>query len=56
MSDEREEYFLSEMDKAEAMDTEARHIRADEVLCEALRHLGYDHLVDAFERLPKWYA
>ena len=37
-------------------DEELAHIEADDVLCEALRDLGYGEGVDAYERIGKWYA
>ncbi len=30
-------------------DSEADHIRADEILCDFLRLLGYEQLVDTYE-------
>jgi len=36
---------------------EQGHGDADDILCEALRALGQDELVDAYECVqPKWYA
>ena len=37
-------------------DTEIAHEIADEILCEVLRGLGYNDLVDAYEAVPKWFA
>ena len=38
-------------------DPEGAHGRADKILCELLRELGYgDTVVAAFERVEKWYA
>ena len=37
-------------------DIEERHIKADELLCETLKSLGYDAGVKLFERTRKWYA
>lgn len=37
-------------------DTEMVHIVADEALCELLRGLGYNEIVDIFEKIDKWYA
>jgi hypothetical protein len=37
-------------------DTEAAHCRADEILCELLRALGYNKTVNAWDDVPKWYA
>jgi len=40
----------------ECGDIEANHVKADEILCEALRRLGQDRLVELFEKVEKWYA
>ena len=32
------------------------HIEADKILCELLDELGYHDFVEAFEKVPKWYA
>lgn len=37
-------------------DIESVHSAADAVLCELLRILGYDDVVDAYEKLERWYA
>ncbi len=51
------EQALAEMrNLMDLADVEIAHSEADDVLCEVLRGLGYDELVDAFEDLPKWYA
>lgn len=39
------------------MDAEGTHSHADDVLCEFLKHLGHNDIVDAWEAVqPKWYA
>lgn len=40
----------------EVEDTEIGHLRADEVLCDLLRSLDCDAVVDAFEKIDKWYS
>lgn len=37
-------------------DTEMAHIHADNVLCALLRNLGYNDIVNAYERINKWYS
>jgi hypothetical protein len=37
-------------------DHELAHVEADEVLCKFLRSLGYDDVVEAYIRVPKWFA
>jgi hypothetical protein len=38
------------------IDEEVSHIEADKILCEFLRELGQEAVVEAFEDLDKWYA
>lgn len=40
---------------AEEADQEVMHVQADAILCAALRRLGWQEVVAAFEDLPKWY-
>jgi len=37
-------------------DIEMAHSDADELLCEFLRKLGYDELVEKYLKVYKWYA
>jgi predicted RNA-binding Zn-ribbon protein involved in translation (DUF1610 family) len=37
-------------------DMEDAHCKADDILCELLRELGYGKLIDTYEKVPKWYA
>ena len=37
-------------------DAETSHLSADGMLCDILRHLGFNKTVDEFEQLSKWYA
>ena len=37
-------------------DTEGAHYDADGLLCELLRKLGYNELVDKYIEVDKWYA
>jgi len=40
----------------ENRDTEMAHSNADEVLCALLIELGYDDVVDEYDKVHKWYA
>ena len=40
----------------EMVDEEIAHIAADHILCELLKELGYQSVVDAFDDVSKWYA
>ncbi len=44
--------------EAECMSTdkELDHIRADDILVELLRDIGFDETADAFEAVGKWYS
>ena len=37
-------------------DTEGGHCDADEALCDFLKALGHNDVVELYERLPKWYS
>lgn len=37
-------------------DPESAHIKADDLMVELLRDLGYDEAMDAYESMTKWYA
>ena len=40
----------------EGDDFESSHGSADELMCKALRELGYHEGVEIFEKMEKWYA
>ena len=37
-------------------DTEDAHLEADYVLCELLNEMGFEQVVEAYEKIHKWYA
>lgn len=37
-------------------DQEMAHVYADDVLCDLLKSLGYEDIVDEYENIDKWYA
>jgi len=37
-------------------DTETGHGDADDLLCDLLRELGYNELVDKYNDVAKWYS
>ena len=41
---------------AESGDYEVAHAHADDLLCDVLRTMGHHSLVDAYEKVGKWYA
>lgn len=51
---EMDSIFTGRQDKHN--DPESEHARADALLCEQLRRLGYDAGVEIFEKAKKWYA
>ncbi|MCW5739684.1 MAG: hypothetical protein KIT67_05895 [Alphaproteobacteria bacterium] len=42
--------------EASRTDIESAHLAADEVLCDLLKALGYTDVVDAYNKVIKWYA
>lgn len=45
---------LNELSKSG--DYEVVHAHADDLLCDVLRTMGQHSLVDAYEKVGKWYA
>ena len=37
-------------------DIEEGHLRADELICDVLKSLGYEKGIELFENADKWYA
>lgn len=48
--------LLNELIKEQKDNTESLHYRADLLLCEILKSLGYDKVVELFESFEKWYS
>jgi hypothetical protein len=44
------------LDGCHTGDMERDHGRADEILCDLLRSLGYEDVVKAYLNIEKWYA
>jgi hypothetical protein len=51
-----DDYASRARDLAQSGDVEGRHIRLDELLCEALEEHGEEELVEVFRDTGKWYA
>ena len=52
-----EEEFIVKIKVIEKInDTEVRHAELDDLLCAFLNTLGYEKLVDEYNKSPKWYA
>jgi hypothetical protein len=47
---------LNELAATGEGDIEAAHGNADGILCELLTELGYADVVEAWNKVPKWYA
>lgn len=41
---------------AQLSDAEVAHHEADKVLCYVLDQLGYRDVVEAWKKVPRWYA
>ena len=49
--------IVNEMhDLSEVDDTEENHIQADKLLVKLLKELDLTAIVDAYEKLDKWYS
>lgn len=40
----------------EGWDTEMAHGRADDVLCDLLKEIGYIEVVEEYKKIEKWYG
>jgi hypothetical protein len=47
---------IERLKEADLLDTELGHIKADEILCDLLKSLGYEDVVVEFNKIGKWYA
>lgn len=58
MTEEQRKEYLNRLLKLseDNYDTEGNHIDADSILCDILLLLGYDDIVSAYDKIPKWYA
>ena len=45
---------IKELDKYN--DTEEFHIKADDLMCEILKKLGFEEFVEIFDNRDKWYS
>lgn len=50
------EEAIEKLKKCEDLDTETAHCDADQVLCDLLKSLDYADVVDAWEKIDKWYS
>jgi len=50
------EEFEKEMRELEGYDEETRHYKADQLMCDLLKYLGYKKGIKIFESWEKWYA
>ena len=48
--------LMNEQISVSERDEEMAHSRADGILCELLRKLGYSEVVESFKKVKKWYA
>ncbi|WP_313752447.1 hypothetical protein [Mixta calida] len=37
-------------------DKEIAHVNADDVICDLLKSLGYQDVVEEYDKIDKWYA
>ena len=48
--------FRDKMEELSHLDTERRHIKMDECMCDLLTELGYGEGVEIFNSVLLWYA
>lgn len=47
---------IARLKELQTHEWESAHANADRVLCDLLIKLGYQHVVDEWEKVGKWYA
>ena len=47
---------LKALAKKPMADFEADHVRADELMIQLVKHLGYQDIAEAYSKVGKWYA
>lgn len=52
----REEAIAKLKDLQKSGDTEAAHGDADQIICDLLSELGYQDVVEQWDKVDKWYA
>lgn len=54
---ERDEIYAKRIEnECTAGDAEVNHVKADDLLIELLKEIGFHRTVKAFENVEKWYA
>jgi hypothetical protein len=48
--------YVNKVLDADDFDLEASHMKADQVLCELLKELGFQSVVEAYDKIKKVYA
>lgn len=48
--------LLNQLAQGPAGGEEEDHIAADHILCQLLDSLGYHEVVEAYDKIAKWYA
>ena len=57
MEKAKKKYYIAELKKLQNRnDVEANHAKADNIISEFLRELGYEDIAKEYELIPKWYA
>lgn len=57
LTDERRAELIAILKNLQrGIDPEEDHVRADDVLCDALTELGYEDIVAEWSEVFKWYA
>lgn len=51
-----EAFETAMLDIERTLDPEGAHVRADALMCELLRSLGYEKGVEVFENMSRWYG
>lgn len=59
MDSKLQEKYLKQLEEIQAKhngESEPTHFEADALLCDLLTELGFDKLVEKYNKIHKWYA
>ena len=54
---ELKDKYINLMEKqTKGWDKEVEHVNADDLLCDLLEELGFEEVVEVYNKVEKWYA
>lgn len=56
MNKELEKEYIEKLNEWISADEELAHTEADFLICELLKKLGYEKVVEEYDKVDKWYS